>query len=313
MIGPRVLEMVKQRGPIIPSDISKDINMNTLITSAILAELVSNKQLKLTSLKYGGTPMYYAPGQEEKLQEYSRFLHAKDKEAYALLKTELVLRDSTLEPITRVALREIKDFAFPLEVIANGSKEIFWRWYLMSNEDAEPKIKNLLGLERPKEVIAEKQEVVRPAEVKPQATLDKPTPVVTHTPAIEKPAQIIEPQVKKVAPKKRVVRPKKDSGAFITKVINFFSTNNIEILQKIDAKKKTEADFLISVPSPVGSVRYYCKAKDKKNSNEGDLSTAFVVGQSKQLPVLYLTNGKLTKKASSMMENEFKTMNFKQI
>jgi len=275
-LASRVLEIVKLKGPVIPTQISTEIGTNSILAAALLSELVSNKHLKISSVKVGGTPVYYAQGQEEKLQGYVKYLHDKEKKAYELLKSKLVLRDKVLEPVIRVALRQIKDFASQLNVQTEGDVETFWKWYMMTNEEAEPLIKKLLEGE-----VAKKEE--------------------TQKTILPKPGK---------EPKKAV---KRDSGEFIKRVMEYFSGNKIEVVERIENKKKTEAEFIISVPSPVGSIKYYCKAKDKKASNDSDLSTVYVQSQSKKMPALFLTTGKLTKKATAMLEKEFSTINVKQI
>ncbi|MBN2454733.1 hypothetical protein JXB11_04265, partial [Candidatus Woesearchaeota archaeon] len=78
----QVLELVNRRGPIIPSQISGEIGTDILLASAILSELASKKQIRVSKLKVGGTPLYYFPGQEEKLQEFIKYLNGKQREAY---------------------------------------------------------------------------------------------------------------------------------------------------------------------------------------------------------------------------------------
>ena len=67
------------------------------------------------------------------------------------------------------------------------------------------------------------------------------------------------------------------------------------------------------MPSVVGEVDYYCKARKKKRINDGDLSSAYVQGHVKKLPVLFLTTGELTKKAKEMLGKEFQNMIVKQV
>ncbi len=281
----RVLELVKRKGPVIPSDISKDIGDSIMITSALLSELASKKSVRISHVKVGGTPLYYAPGQESRLQEYTRYLHEKEKKAYDMLKTQFVIRDKALEPVMRVALREIKDFAAPLTVQSPEGIEIFWKWYLMSNQEAEVKIK---------EILEEREEAVK-EEVKKEA-LQAPT------------QQLLQPKEQKPKPRKA---GKAVSDDFANKIYEYFRKNGIEIIEQRFNKKKTDAEFIVSVPSQVGSIKYYCKAKQKGLCNDADLSTAYVQGQAKKLPVLFLTAGKLTKKATQMLEKEFSTINVK--
>jgi hypothetical protein len=282
----KVLDIVQQSGPLIPSDVSKKIGTNIIIASALLSELASKKAVRMSYLKMGGTPLYYTTGQEGKLQEFIRFLHEKERKAYELLKTEMVLRDAAQEPVMRVALREIKDFAIPLNVQTETGIETFWKWYLNSNDEAEIKIKALLGE-------AEEETPTLPAEEKPKAAVEQEL----------KPLLEVKP--------KRISKPVSDT--FLESVYEYFRKNGIEMISRDFNKKKTEAEFIISVPSPVGSIKYYCKAKDKKLCNDGDLSSAYVQGQVKKLPVLFLSNGGLTKKATEMLEREFSSINVKSL
>ena len=97
----------------------------------------------------------------------------------------------------------------------------------------------------------------------------------------------------------------------IEKLVNrlqkkYFVDKRINILNSEVIRKGKEIDMLIEVPSVVGMRQYYCKAKSKKKCNDGDLSSAYVKGSTKKLPILFLTTGDLTKKAKFMLENEFK-------
>ena len=103
-------------------------------------------------------------------------LNDKEKKAFDLLQQSKVLRDIEQEPVIRVALREIKDFAIPLNVNYNNNKEIFWKWYLTSNGEAEQLIKQKLELfEKPIEKkIEEKVEEAHQEIKKQQKSEEKP-------------------------------------------------------------------------------------------------------------------------------------------
>ena len=128
--------MINIKGPVIPSQISKEINSDILMASAHLSELSSEGRVKVSNLKIGGTPLYFLKGQESQLERFSDNLHEKERKAYELLKEKKVLRDNKLEPVIRVALRGIKDFAIPLQVTFQNNKEIFWRWHSSNKEEA---------------------------------------------------------------------------------------------------------------------------------------------------------------------------------
>ena len=89
---PRVIEILKEKGPCLPSQISGGIGLSLLFTSALLSEMASDKTLRISYLKIGGSPLYLLPGQENMLENFTRHLHGKEKEALDLLKEKQVVR-----------------------------------------------------------------------------------------------------------------------------------------------------------------------------------------------------------------------------
>ncbi len=272
-IKEKIIQLIKQKGPVIPAQISKEIETNIIMAGAYLSELSSNNLVKISNVKIGGSPLYYLPGQEYKLQDFANNLHEKEKKSYDLLKEKKVLRDSSLDPVYRVALRQIKDFAIPLSVDYKGYSEIFWKWYLLSNKDAEQIIKSQIEPLK-KEIKPIKKEIQKPLKEKKE--------------------------IKAVKEQRTIV------DNFLNEVEQYFSRNKINILDKKIIRKNKDVELLIEIPSSVGSLKYFCKAKNKKKVNDGDLSSVYIQAQSKKLPVLFLTTGELTKKAKDMLEKEFK-------
>src|SRR3989338_499990 len=123
----KILNIVRMKGPVLPHQIAKEIGSNILMASAQLSELTDRKLLKLSHIKVGGSPVYYVPGQEHKLQNYSNKLHPKEQEVYILLRQNRILRDKEQTPLFRVALKNMQDFAIPLDVRSNGEIETFWK------------------------------------------------------------------------------------------------------------------------------------------------------------------------------------------
>ncbi len=107
----KILSFIREKGPVIPRDISKQFGGDTFITGAVLSTMADSKELRISHAKVGGSPVYYLSGQEEKLSLLYQYLPGKEKEAYTLLKEMKLIKDSTAEPAIRVALRNIKDFA----------------------------------------------------------------------------------------------------------------------------------------------------------------------------------------------------------
>lgn len=273
----KILGFIKEKGPVLPVEVAKHIGSNILMASAHLSELSSNGKVKISNVKVGGSPLYYIPGQEAQLQGFADNLHEKEKRAYDLLLQKKVLKDSEVEPVIRVALRAIKDYAVPLEVNFKGSSTLFWKWYLLSNKDAEEMIRSFFRGQ-------DKETEKKPIEKETQKRIGE---------ALEK--------------KKVIKKESADKNAFSDLISNYFNKNKINVLSK-EVIRKSEIDLIVQIPSAVGNLEYYCKAKNKKKINDNDLASAFAQGQLRKLPVLFLTNGELTKRAKEMLQKDFKGM-----
>lgn len=151
------LHYIKTNGPIIPVQVSKVLNTNILFASAVLSELVEKKQLKMTHAAIGGSKVYYIKGQEELLgDKLYNSLNPVEKEVFDLLKERKVLRDVELEPKERIALRDLKDFAVPLTIKLGNDSEIFWKFHVITDEEAKPLISEYIE-EIPEEVLKQEE------------------------------------------------------------------------------------------------------------------------------------------------------------
>ena len=291
----KVLEFIGKTGPVLPSQISKLIGTDMILANAHLAELTASQKLKISAIKVGGSPLYYLPGQENMLQSFTSNMNDKEKKAYDLLQQSKVLRDAEQEPVIRVALREIKDFAMPLYVNYNNSKEIFWKWYLVSDQESELLIKQKLQIfEQPAQEI---QQTIEKDEIKPEQKTKEP---------VQRDA--------KAKRERRAYKPRKEAeDDFLINITKFFEKNKINVVSSEVLKRNSEIDFIVEIPSVVGSLQYYCKARNKKRISDSDLSNAYVRGQLKRLPVLLLSQGELSAKAQELLNSELKNMTFKNI
>jgi len=340
----KAIDTMRMRGPVVPTKIAKALGTDTIIASAVLSELVSSKKIKISKLKVGGSPVYYLPGQESRLYDFRNNLDEKDQRTVESLKEKKLMRDREADPLTRVSLRQIKDFAVPLQVNVNGKREVFWKWYLLSNQEAEQILKSILSppkpeppkvVEPPKPQVVKKeesiqkqipeikeipkQEVIKKEELKqevikeerkPEIKKEQPKeeeiiPVSKEAIPIEEKKEIqktIEPKPKTI----RKIASKEDRELFFKKAEKYFSKKNILIVKEID-KKRTEAEYILRIPSQIGNIEYYCKVKNKKNIADADLDAAFAQGQLLKLPVVIITCGELNKKAREKLK-EFKSI-----
>ena len=104
-LRPQILELVKSKGPILPLSISSELKKDSLFVGAYLSDLLSSKQILVSAAKVGGSPVYYAKGQESRLEMLYKHLELKEREAYDLLKKNKVMSDKGTEPAIRVAFR----------------------------------------------------------------------------------------------------------------------------------------------------------------------------------------------------------------
>ncbi len=307
----KILRFIRMHGPSLPNEIRQEIGKDNLITSAMLSEMSSKKMVRLSYVKIGGSPLYYIAGQEGQLLRFVDHLHKREREALEFLKEEVVVRDEDLAPVQRVAMRELHDFAVPITVTLHDRTEMFWKWYLAKNEDISEKIKQLM----PKQ------------EAKPEPRPEQPQPETKPEP----PAVVAEPQQHKVKPEARIPEKKEAQppkprelvkehapgkeikDRFYQRIRAYCEERRIKIIDATVVRKSAELDLVVQVPSAVGSLTYYAKAKAKKTVSDTDLAGALVEAQSRRLPALFLTPGKLAKRAEQKLDRELKGLVVKSI
>lgn len=290
-LNEKVLRIVKEKGPLLPVQVARELNIEILIASAVLSDLSSQKLIRLSHGKIGGSPLYYITGQEQKLQVLANYFKDALKKAFSILLERKLLREKECDAWLRVALRDIKDFAIPLTANINSSEEAFWKWYMLSDEEAE----NIV-----KEMISQKKE-----ELKPELPETKKETREEHK-RIEKPRE----EAKKPKEKKDV---KKAEGEFAKKLSQFLSAKGITITEGKWLRNDKDYEAVVKIHSAAGELIYYLKAKNKNKINDGELSLAFSEGQERKMPVFFLSTGNLTKKAEQLAKDRFKGLVFKNI
>jgi len=319
-----VFEYIKKKGPILPVNVSKIVG-DTLLAGAVLAGLRERNLIKVSHGKIGSSPLYYVDGQEQKLEMLYGYMSTIQKKAFDLIKAKKVLREKDLEPAMRVAMRMVQDFAIPVNVRTKDSTELFYKWYMLSDKETKELIGSILEGASLAMVSGEQKKSERElheTKVAVQESEGKP-----KSDEIEKLRRELE-ELKQQIAKKPFEKPvdkkisdfpsaslddeiKKDS--FLASVVTFCKRNKIEIVEWKIVKRNSEIDMTIKLPSAVGTVEYYCKAKNKKKINDGDLSMAFIQGQNMKLPTLLISPGQLTKKAENILLKDLKGMTFRKI
>jgi len=302
----QVIRVVATKGPVIPIQVSKELGGNTMFAGALLSQLVGQKKVFVSSLKVGGSPVYYVKEQIHRLQDFAKYLNEKDRRTYELLRQSRILRDNEQPALVRVSLRNIKDFAIPLDVTFGDEKEIFWKWYLLNEEDARALIKQNLNIdEKEREEKKESKSEEKKEEKEVETLLANFVPEEKEIPKQE---TIVVPEAKEEKKEQRQeIRQKLPSKDDFLDEITIFLNGKGIIIKNFEIKKKSsEIDLTLLVPSAVGQIEYYCKAKDKKKVSDSDVSSAYVQAQLKKLPAMLLSKGEMTKGAKELVSKDIK-------
>ncbi len=277
----KIIRILENKGPSLPIQIAKEIGMSSLFVSAFLSELASEKRIKISHLKVGGSPLYFLAGQEQALEKFHKFLHSKESEAFLLLKEKKVLKDSEQTPTTRVALRSIRDFAIGFK----KQDEIFWRYMLV-----------------PESEIAKLSKKIKITKKQTKPTQKLIAPILK--PTIEQKFQ------KQLIPKTRQKKPKPKSE-FVLKITQILNSN-YKILEEKDYKPK-EYNCTTQINSNLGPINFLTQAKDKKTISEADLRKLLSNAQAISFLALMLYTGKLSKKAQEFAEKYYSILKTRRV
>lgn len=327
-----LLGTVKMHGPLVPIDVRRILKKGDSITiGAGLSQLVHGKHVLVTNVKRGGSPFYYTPGTESRLDSIADNLNGKDKQTYDMLKSQKVMRDSAQDPLTRVSLREIKDFSRSFTITVNGEKETFWRYFLVDEPEAirilreryAPRKEEIkVPPEMEKKIEQQTQQMQKPIEqekveqpkhiqkeekIQEQKQKPKQSAIKKETNTHEKQKSLTE----EYEEKEDIFQTVEDE--FLDKIKKFFDNNDVTVKDAELIRKGSEYNFIIEMNTPMGNAEYFCKAKSKKKSGDGDLSQAYLQGQTRRVPTVYLTTGEVTKKAKEKTSTDYKGMLIKEL
>ena len=273
----KIVSFIVRRGPSLPVHIAKEINNSILFTSAFLSELISEKRLRISKLNVGNSSLYFIPGQEFLLENFSHHLKSKEKEAFELLKQKKILKDSEQHPAIRIAVREIKDFAIPFK----KEDQIYWKYLTVSDQELIDKIKEM--------------PIAR--EIKKQLEITDKKPEIK----IEQRPQKIEIQHSLLKTNKKEKIKEKTSGKkddkFFNKVKEFLSKESIEILD-IDGFSKSDLTLKIKINKEEKLLIAY----NKKKIDEKDIINAHKRASKLKLNFMILSFGEPNKKLNEFIE-----------
>jgi hypothetical protein len=332
-IKEKIVTILSMKGPTIPVHIAKEIGMSMLFTSAFLSELLSDRKIKMSHMRVGNSPVYFVSGQEHQLERFSNYLRSKEKDAFSLLQEKKFLKDSEQNPPIRVALREIKDFAFSFR--NNG--ELYWRYLTVPESEftsskikpieehkyieAKPKVfdrtERQIGNKIIEDIKVEEVKIVKEIEEnkkeqkEPEMVVIKEELIIESIPQ-EKKKEIKEEletektkKAKEEKPKKqkqikvsKKKAPQKKDNEFFDRIKEFLSKETIEILN-IESFNKNE--ILLRIKSE-GKEKLLV-AYNKKKITDKDIINANKKAAHLNLKYTVLSMGEPSKKLSSLIES----------
>ena len=297
----KILSTIRMRGPILPVQVAKEINFSPLFASAFLSELKDEDKIKISNMRVGSSPLYYLPGQEVMLEKFVPYLNQREKEAFQKLRQEKLLEDANQDPVVRVALRAIKDFAIPVKVRVDGEMKLFWKYFTLSDEE----IAQVINKDNKKEeALREDRPSVAGLEEDEEEVPLVAEPLVNQESSLNEGERSLAEKTNASDDERSLAEKKRDKvidNGFAINVKDSLSRKDIEILHVV-AEKKKEFEAKVRINTDLGKQNYYVIAKDKKSVSDADLVKAHKKAIAEKLPAVFMAPGELNKKGRQFLE-----------
>jgi len=321
----KILEFLEQKGPSLPVQVAKHVELNSIFASAFLSELAAEGVVKISDMKVGGSPLYFLPEKKNMLENFLSYLSPKEREACVLLKEQGLLDDANQTPVIRVALRSLRDFAIPLK----KDNRIFWKYFSAKNdsaileapqsrfegpkaqvEDFKQKKPEQIEIRKPEiKVEAQKTETkinYQKNELKDiQKELDEKKSELERIRAElietrESKETKIETEAKKIKlSKKEIIKAKKAKAeeVFLNEIKDLLERKDIRLLRVEQFDKKQ-----VLAQVKIAGKEHLLAAFDKKKIEDGDLIRVYKKAAALNMPYYIFSKGEPSKKTKEAIE-----------
>lgn len=315
----QVFSIIQEHGPILPVDIVKKIGGNTILTGALISDLVRKDKVKVTkNIRVGSSPLYYVSGQEEKLEKYLHLLSESERRAVDILKKNGVIFENEVPELYRIGLMNASDFSIPLNIKYKDTEYHAFKWFLLDAESTKSLIQKKLEEKAGKD---NESPVLKDQDIEENQTRYEPEQPLSEdvTSESDENTQQAE-ETKKETPQKTDTNTPHESeqlsishNALQEDIKNDSLLNVVyELSKSIGFKlrmydiirKNREVNAIIRFSSPFGTLTYFAKALDKKRISPSDLYALFAEAQIKKLPALLITGGELQSQAQKLVDQE---------
>lgn len=261
-----IREFLNRNGPSLPVEVGKELGYNSLLTKAVLVELVNEGELKQSKRTIGNSLLYYLDGQERQLRK-RLFDDLKIPERHTLnhlREAGKPLRNDELTPQERFIINSLYDFV---------------NIQLINNQ----KVYSLKGRE------------LRPIQITPKPVVlpERPrleTPLFTH---MQKPKQELksEPKIEPLITRK---------ASFDAEIMDYLKGFGEVSVKKV-VRRDRETNYVLKTGKPFIQ-SFFVKSKNKQRINESDLSLIYTETLKEKMPGILITKGNLTSTAKKWMK-----------
>ena len=332
----QITDIVRRFGPILPIELAKKIGADSYIAKAFLSQLIDSKQLRITNERVGNEYLYFVPGQEVAARARLQTFGLKQSEVLAssaknisvgkvgvtastygtpqkIVSSELQKKqEQFLKRLREIEEREVKQKKLKtvLPITVEDVRVLFSDKPVAVGGEILSKLKDLqiesAVVEKVKELIEEETGIkTQEFEEEPKAKItytrkytEPITPEIKLYPKHKENVETIEISTLRDERPDRLIQSKiSEEGIGVIQAIGYITGVGGKIISKELLRRGKDAEIIVEINSAVGPMKMLAVIRDKKVINDGDLSVAYNSGIDRKLPVLFLTQGKLTKKA----------------
>jgi len=318
----RILELVQKNGPSLPVDISSKLGLDSFLASAYMQQLVEQGRLGVGKKFVGGSKIFFIPGQESTAEAKAKALIEASQKTARTFASEVPenpevqkKRNEFSVRLGEIESREKKSKLIePHAVPEPGHKVIPITIKHVSQEVGAIPNKAVGGQLMPKVNIPEpevKKESPKPlqnidvAEVRYEAPkLEIPEPVIEDKAESEDSASLAaqgKSKIREVIESKFLKKPSPplEPSPLVDSAMAMLVDAGCEIVGKELTKKGKEANIIFDLPTKIGNIKMLAVIRNKKSISEADLSMAYTEGVNRKMPVVFITNGRMTKNAQA--------------
>jgi len=294
-----IVGILEKIGPSFPAQISREMRRDLMLVSAVLSEMKSKDKIKATTRPVGSSLIYYLEKDEAEAKNILfKSLNDIEKKFVLMMKNYGAVYSEELGSQERFLAKNLRDFIIEKSLkINNYEKNVF---YFVNLND----IQAVEIIRKRTEPSNEKEEksLQKTIEDNVEKNLEKPLKEISEMDKAEErnPQKTLKQIPEKPKEENNEIKFNSD---FEKKIGSFFENKSMSVKKSLGDKKNPV--YIASLSYPLGEQEFYVSAKSKKSIKEEDILLLFCEAKKMKLPLLFITNGNLTKKCDEYVKKEF--------